>query len=284
MDKKIAVLLTCFNRRDTTLACLKRLYDQFVPSDINLHVFLVDDGCSDGTGAAVRKAYPDIQLIQGDGTLFWCNGMRLAWEHAAKEDPDFYLWLNDDSMMLDGAIETLLSTWECEVRKSGLLDTIVIGSCRDPKTGKHSYGGKRRIGKHPGKLTPVLPQEFPVGCDTFEGNLILIPKAAYLKLGIMRSFKHAMGDIDYGYRAKNCGCQLLIGPGYLAECEMNVGESLELSKSLKRAERLSILMKRVPPKDWWFFLRSHAGWRALIYFPRIYLRCFFNMKTSQIRF
>ena len=57
---KIAVLLTCFNRRDYTLSCLKSLftaqkcYNEYGKDKLNLEVFLVDDGSKDGTSDAIR--------------------------------------------------------------------------------------------------------------------------------------------------------------------------------------------------------------------------------------
>lgn len=263
--------MTCHNRRDITLQCLERLYSQKLPDGVSFNVFLVDDGCSDGTGEAVKADHPDIEVIQGDGSLFWCNGMRLAWEHAAREDPDFYLWLNDDSMFLDCAISSLISTWN-QAEEKGRPDTIVVGSCLDPKTGTHSYGGKRRVSKHPGKLEAILSGEFPAECDTYEGNVVLIPKAVYLRVGNMRPFSHAMGDTDYGYRATKIGCSILIAPGYLAECEPNRAEDFRYNKSLNFAMRIKAIIKRLPPRDWWFFLKEHSGLRVYIYFLRPYIR------------
>ncbi len=53
---------------------------------LELSVYLVDDGSSDGTGDAVRQAYPSVSVIRGDGTLFWNRGMRKAWEDALKKN------------------------------------------------------------------------------------------------------------------------------------------------------------------------------------------------------
>ena len=54
---KIAVLMTCYNRREKTLACLDALQKTSVSSgDIQLSIYLTDDGCSDGTAEAVRAS------------------------------------------------------------------------------------------------------------------------------------------------------------------------------------------------------------------------------------
>ena len=70
----IAVLITCHNRKDTTLSCLGRLFS--IRKDID--VYCVDDNSTDGTADAIRENFPQVNLIRGDGNLFWCRGMRKA--------------------------------------------------------------------------------------------------------------------------------------------------------------------------------------------------------------
>src|SRR5688500_4668302 len=106
---QIAVLMTCHNRKALTLACLEMLRRQPLFAAENL--FLVDDGSSDGTGDAVRQAFPTANVVQGDGSLFWNGGMRLAWDRAkaAGRDFDFYLWLNDDVKLSPDALDMLVA-------------------------------------------------------------------------------------------------------------------------------------------------------------------------------
>ena len=60
---KIAVLLTCFNRKTKTLSCLKGLFqaqsifNHKSEEHIESEVFLTDDGCTDGTAQAVKEAF-----------------------------------------------------------------------------------------------------------------------------------------------------------------------------------------------------------------------------------
>lgn len=90
----IAILITCHNRKNKTLKCLKHLSEQAIKLDI----YLVDDGCTDGTSDAVKKEFPDVIIIQGDGELFWNRGMVKAWETASSRyDYDYYIWMNDDT-------------------------------------------------------------------------------------------------------------------------------------------------------------------------------------------
>jgi len=107
---RIAVLITCHNRKPKTLACLTALFNQTPPSSATTDVYLVDDGSTDGTAEEVHQAYPQVKILQGDGSLFWNGGMRKAFSEALKYDYDYYLWLNDDTILYPEAIASLLTT------------------------------------------------------------------------------------------------------------------------------------------------------------------------------
>jgi GT2 family glycosyltransferase len=267
----IAVLITCHNRKAQTIACLARLFTQTsIPAGV-LNVYLVDDGCTDGTAQAVQEGYPSAKILKGDGALFWCNGMRLAWEHAAKTDPDFYLWLNDDTMLRAQAVETLIGA----AQEVGNPACIVVGSACDSASGAHTYGGQNLLGWHPARLTLVEPDALVAKtCDTAHGNCVLVTRAAYRVLGTMRSFRHQMGDTDYGLRARQRGIPVLLAPGFVAECSANPPAESWRNREIPWAQRFRMLAGRkgLPPGDWWRYLWAHARFRALICWPVPYLR------------
>ncbi|MEI7766679.1 MAG: glycosyltransferase family 2 protein [Phycisphaerae bacterium] len=276
MSTRIAVLLTVYNRRATTLACLRALYAQSLPMDHELVVYLVDDGSTDGTTAAVNAAFPEVKVIPGDGNLFWCNGMRLAWQHAARSKPDFYLWLNDDTMLLPGAVMLLLDSHK-QACQTGTDAVIVVGACRDPLSGKRSYAGKVRPGAHPLILRDLEPTGQIQTCDTFQGNCILVCNLVYERVGTLDTYQHGFGDIDYGYRAGAAACAIFMTPEYVAECVDNPCPSYWY-KGHSRRERWRLLNSRkgMPPTDWYKFVRRHCGWKWLLFWPRPYLRVILN--------
>lgn len=83
MMMRIAVLMTCYNRVETTLRCLRLLFEQ--KGDFDVSVFLVDDGSSDKTGERVKANFPQVNAIKGTGALYWCKGMNLAWRTAGND-------------------------------------------------------------------------------------------------------------------------------------------------------------------------------------------------------
>ena len=137
---RLAALLTCHNRRRQTIECLAALLGCVRPDEMKLDVFVVDDGSTDGTAAAIRTRFTDVQVMQGDGNLYWAGGMRLAFAEALKRDYDFYLFLNDDTVLESDALMRLLATHE-EVGGRSKRVGAIIGTTRDPETRLPTYGG-----------------------------------------------------------------------------------------------------------------------------------------------
>lgn len=215
---RLAALLTCHNRRDQTLRCLASLATakQVVARRVTVDTFLVDDGCSDGTAAAVQSRFSDVNVIAGTGNLFWCGGMRLAWEHAAVNDYDGYLWLNDDVTLDHDAIEHLLAAASRLSRDDGAV--IVVGATRAEEGGAviaTTYGELN--------LQGVLPASAHVRrIELFNGNIVLVSRRAFRAIGGLSSaYTHGMADIDYGVRARKAGVPVWLAAGSLGSCSAN---------------------------------------------------------------
>ena len=274
---QLAVLMTCHNRRDTTLACLQALYQQ----DAIFDVFLVDDGSSDGTSDAVIASYPDVKILQGDGNLFWVGGMRLAFAEALKGNYNYYLWLNDDTLLEPQALNDLLNIHH-DLAKRGHPNSIVVGSTQDPLTGQPTYGGAVQSKLwYTKKFEFVEPGQTSQECDTMFGNCVLIHNSVASKVGnIDGAFIHSMGDLDYGLRAGKLGCSIWAAPGFVGTCSRNsldgswVDPNLYLYRRLKKAFH----PKAFPFKAWTVFCKRYSGIFWFIYWPLPYLRSVIGYK------
>ena len=273
----LAVLMACYNRKAKTLACLERLLAQKLPSDWQLRVYLVDDASPDGTGDAVRVAFPSVAVIRGTGSLFWCGGMRLAWQEAAQTDPEAYLWLNDDTLLDPGALDTLLETWKAE-SEAGRETSMIVASCRDPITGQRSYGGLRVLSLLPQRWEIVCPQNEPQECNSFNGNCVLVPRAVYRRVGNMAPYQHAFGDHDYCIRALRKGCRALVAPGFWATCAANAKQEHWRDASLPFGRRWQLILEPngLPPRDWFRFCRCYYRGFWPLYFLSPYVRVLFG--------
>jgi len=277
LDKsmRLAVLMTCFNRRSMTLKSLDSLFSQKHVQGLNLTVYLVDDGSSDGTGQAVMQRFPQVILLEGDGSLFWNGGMRKAFAAALDIGFDGYIWLNDDTELEVDALHRLIKCSMDIGDRPG--STIVVGSIRDPYTGERSYGGvhKRKSGLRL-DFVPQLPDDsHALRCDTMNGNFTVIPAAVAARLGNLDdAFKHQLGDFDYGLRATKAGIPIFIAPGYFGYCSDNPrsGTWRDTTLPLRQRWRHLVSPKGAPPREWLLYTRRHFGWRWPLYSVSPYLK------------
>lgn len=272
---RIAVIVACHNRRETTLQCLKALHACELGQEHELALHLVDDGSKDGTADAVRASYPSARIIVGDGSLFWNGGMRVAFESAIALDYDAYLWLNDDTWLFPHALETMLRTLRDTAQCCGGREGVVVGSTCDPETGILTYGGLvRRRGARRHYYEHLAPAEMPQECESLNGNCVLIPRAVVMAIGnIDPAFVHAIGDWDYGFRARKAGFTLWLAPGFVGRCRENPVIDAPLSEQANIRQQLRRVCgpKGVPPRAWIVYVRRHCGHLWPVEFVRPYV-------------
>lgn len=291
---RIAALLTCYNRQVKTLASLAALFDQDYHKEIALDVYLVDDGSTDGTTAAVAQNYPQVKILQGNGSLFWNGGMRRAFAEAIAHDYDYYLWLNDDTVLYPHALRTLLETYH-SLAAQGEQRAIVAGSTRDPQTATLTYGGVvRRSRWQPLRFDLVEPGEGAKRCDTINGNCVLIPRAVVQVVGNLDSaFTHYIGDWDYGLRARQQGCSVWIAPGYVGTCSQNYQPGSRFTSPVPANARLKAMGQPkgltvhaeilYPMGEWKVFAQRYSGWLWPVYWLIPYRRLLWLSLLDSVR-
>ena len=205
--KKVAILLTVYNRKAITIAGLSTLCEAIrnVPCEYCFDIYMTNDGGTDGTEIDVHRLYPNIVIIKGKGNLFWSKGMNLAWKTAFKtNDYDYYIWFNDDAMLNRNAINHLL------MAINELGDNVVVTGAFKDKDNFVSYGGRNKdniILTPNGKYQDV---------HLMNGNLVIIPAEVFKKNGFIDShYHHGLGDWDYGLRALKNGFKVVLTKEYV---------------------------------------------------------------------
>lgn len=263
----IAILITVHNRKAKTLECLNHLFKQQNVDYNQIDVYVTDDGCTDGTVQAVANQYPSVHIVRGDGTLFWNRGMHLAWQAASQtKDYDFYLWLNDDTVLKSSSIATLLNTNKCVGNNA-----IIVGTTSSVKSEELlTYGGRNRYG------VIIAPTSFPQICHHFNGNIVLIPRSVYRLVGFNDPFyHHALGDFDYGLRGQKLGVQSFVSPDILGYCENHTQLSRWCNPVLPLKQRWKAF--RTPlghnPEEFFIFEKRHNGIsKALLHYVTNHIR------------
>lgn len=281
---RIAAVMAAYNRRDLTLACLHSLWAQKAPG-VALDAFVLDDASSDGTSEAITEQFPEVKLLHGNGELYWSGGMRSAFAAAMAGDYDYYLWMNDDTCLDDGALAVLLVT-ERRVRERGDQAVIVAGSTRHPDTGELTYGGVVRPYRwRPLRFELVSPGDALRPCETMNGNTVLIPREVVRRVGnIDPAFVQQMGDYDYGLRARAAGCSIWIAPGTIGTCASHPERRTDQQLLIEEWRRLWST-RELPPGPWAVFTRRWAGklWPLFWLSPYLKRACRLTLERTPLR-
>ena len=241
-DKKIrvAIVAPVHNRRDITLQCLKSLR-RIETRGLEFKTYIVDDGSTDGTSEAIRKEYPEVEIVEGDGNLWFTEGTNVGVRAALKNNPDYVLMMNDDQVFDSKFLEYLVETAEKNPRSVIgplllLWDTPHKIFQVSPRWETFS-GGFHHWQQQTVWTVPKKPWEV----DIIVGNAVLVPVKAIKEAGLMDSKRYPnFGDAEYTPRLKKKGWRLLIDPRSRVFCQPNTLPAKVLKMSIR--EKLNALV------------------------------------------
>jgi GT2 family glycosyltransferase len=291
---KIAALLTCFNRKNKTVACLKSLlltvknYNNITNDKVEVSIFLTDDACTDGTAQAAKEVCQgeDIHIVQGNGNLFWAGGMRTAWNEALKQKQewDFFLLLNDDTTLHTNALAELMDTHRYCIDRYGCSGIYSGITCAVGHPETITYSGDVFESRAKGKWHRLGPAFEPQMVDQCNANILLVPYEVLNKIGIFhKGYIHGGADLDYCMQVRKAGMPALITAQIIGECEYDHFSEKEECERLIRMtlseRRKYVYHPTHSDKDYLLFVKRNIPHKYLIskilrkvrlYCPRLY--------------
>lgn len=231
---RVEIVTPVHNRRKITLQCLQSI-SRLKADGLSIGVVIVDDGSTDGTGNAIREQFPDVDVVQGDGTLWFTEGTNVGVRRALEKDPKYILQINDDQVFDAAALRSMVETAERYPRS-------VVGSLLLLWDAPHRLfqtapiwdtwsGGWR----HWYSQTVWTIPDRPWTVDIIVGNCVLVPVAAIRECGLMNSKRYPnFGDAEYTPRLRRAGWQLVIDPRARVFCQPNTPPPRLRSMGLRR--------------------------------------------------
>lgn len=264
-ELSLFIIIPVHNRRTTTLSCLEHLATQSVFD--TFQIVVINDGCTDGTEAAIKAKYPQIRVISSNGNLWWTGAIELGMRHAYDAGAEYILWLNDDALPAEGTLDKLISF--CRAHPH----TLAASQCYFD--GAFTYGGqtRQRFCQIP---TYAAPDQI-VSCDALDGNLVCLPRSVVDDIGypLGKLIPHYGGDNLYTWSAKQAGYALCLLGNAVSSCPRDhpqISWTLDPDPIWKHwRAAASPKTSYYLPGYWHFCIRYWGIWGVAV-FMRPYLR------------
>ena len=232
---KVEVVTPVHDRREETLQCLQSL-ERADKTGIELHIIVVDDGSTDGTADAIRNEFPDVEIVTGNGSLWYTAGTNRGLSAALKHDPDYILAVNNDQIFDEKCIVNMVECAERHPRS--VIGSLLLNWDEPHRIFQVSPRFELWSGgfRHWYKQTVWTVPEKPWAVELIVGNCVLYPAAAVREVGLMDENRLVQyGDAEYTPRMRRRGWQLLIEPRARVFCKPNdlVSGFRQLSASAK---------------------------------------------------
>lgn len=193
---------------EATAACLETLRAAAYPA---LSVLLVDNGSPDGSGDALRKAFPEVGFLQTGENLGYTGGNNRGIERALDERADYVLVLNHDTAVEPEAVARLVERAEGDPAIGAAAPTVV--AMDDPDHAWYAGGvfdPLRALGVHwngNGGENAGREVTFFCGCS------VLLRREALLEVGgFAESYFLYVEDAELSVRLRKAGWRIVHEP------------------------------------------------------------------------
>jgi GT2 family glycosyltransferase len=202
----ISVIVVSFNTRGLVLDCLASVFETI--KDISFEVWLVDNNSTDGTVGAVRKAYPDVAIIENEENL----GFAAANNQALRQMNGRYaLLLNSDTVLTKGAVRELYEFME-HTPEAGMACGQLLNQDGSKQNSIASFPSLLTLLANETALRILMPDRFPskrrdyaspIEVNSGIGACLMVRKEAIDDVGFFdERYFFFFEETDWAYRMK----------------------------------------------------------------------------------
>lgn len=210
---RVTIILLNWNGLEDTLSCLDSLQRLDHP---DYEIVVVDNGSTDGSGAAIESRFPTTKLIRNAENLGFAGGNNVGLRHAMAGGASYALLLNNDTEIAPDFLRYMLEAAERDA-SVGIVGPTIYYHARPNLI--WSAGGK--IDWRRGKTQLVglnEPETGQFGCTPREveyvtGCTLLAKRAVLEQVGVLdERFFAYYEEVEWCVRARRAGFKVVHVP------------------------------------------------------------------------
>ena len=235
---ELSIIIVNWNTRNLLVQCLNSIYQTV--ETVEMEVWVVDNGSTDGSDAAAVERFPETKFVQNKVNVGFAKANNQALNTAAGR---YYLLLNPDTQVSKGAVEKLISFMDAHPEAGGAGAQLI-----------NSDGSKQNsIANFPSLATELLnksllrwlfPRQFPgkernysesVEVDSVIGACMMVRREVLAQVGLLdEDYFLFLEETDWCYRMKRAGWKVYHVPQ--AEVYHFQGKSAEMERKKAKVE------------------------------------------------
>ena len=215
-EPDLSIIIVNWNTKKLLLDCLASVYETVWR--ISMEVWLVDNASNDGSVESVKQLYPDVRIIQNTRNL----GFAAANNRAFKRMRGRYaLLLNTDTMLTDGAIETIYDFME-STPDAGMACGQLLNPDGSKQNSIANFPGLSSLLFNETLLRIILPRRYPskrkeykspIEIDSCIGACMIVRKRTMDHVGFLdEDYFFFFEETDWSRRIKQSGWKIYFVP------------------------------------------------------------------------
>ena len=205
-NAKVNIIILNWNGADDTITCVKSIQDSGTAKIASITV--IDNGSSDDSVVRIKKAHPEIKLIQNEDNLGFGGGCNIGLSKSIKESVDFVWLLNNDTTINPDSLKELLATADSD-DKIGIVGSVIYSMA--DKSVIQTWGGGH-INFWTGSAKYILSKQDKSKLQYITGASMLIRINTLRDIGVFDDASYFMywEDADLCFRAAQKGWRLAV--------------------------------------------------------------------------
>jgi len=234
----LSVIIVNWNTKDLLCQCIDSLAQTV--KKIDTEIFVVDNGSTDGSVAAIREKFPRVRLVENQVNLGFARANNQAISLSSGE---YLLLLNPDTKVKDEAIPPMLSFMNAHA-KAGLVGGQLLNADESKQNSIANFPSLATELFNKSLLRWLFPEKFPgkerdypgpVEVESVIGACMLVRRKTVEQVGLLdEGYFLFLEETDWCYRIKKAGWEIYHIPG--AKLLHFQGKSAEVEKAKTRIE------------------------------------------------